>query len=166
MHLPMASRNDTRVYRLCRALVPSKRAVSLFTTTGIQQQWSRRIESLLCVPAESSDGLPGYICEKCKVRILSLEKAALDLEEFKETARCSRSALARPLKRPKSTSSQFGVSPDTARQRPRSKISRKRLDFESKFSKHNKFGKKCKYQCLSFLDRSQQECCFSASTSH
>ena len=109
----MASRNDTRVCRLCRALVPSKRAVSLFTTIGIQQKWSTRIESLLCVPVASNDGLSAYFCEKCKSRIVSLEKAAADLKEFQETARCSLSAFERvkgPLKRPKSTSSQFGVS--------------------------------------------------------
>ena len=77
--LLMASNNHTRVCRLCRALVPSKRAVSLFTTIGIQQQWSKRIESLLSVPVGSSDGLSGYICEKCKLCIVSHEKAAADL---------------------------------------------------------------------------------------
>ena len=64
----------------------------------------------------------GYICEKCKLRIVFHENAAADLKEFKETARCSRSALDRargPLKRPKSTSSHLGVSPDTARERLR-----------------------------------------------
>ena len=64
----MASHNDTRVCRLCRALVPSKRAVSLFTTIGVQEQWSKRIESLLNVPVAASDGLSGYICLKCKLR--------------------------------------------------------------------------------------------------
>ena len=130
----MASTVCTRVCRLCRALVPSKRAVSLFTTIGIQQQWRRRIENLLDVPVAIEDGLSGYICDKCKLRIVSNEKAAADLKAFKETARCSRSALDRikgPQKRPKSTSSELGVSPDTSRERPRSKIARKRLDFES-----------------------------------
>ena len=150
----MASRNDTRVYRLCRALVPSKRAVSLFTTIGVQEQWSKRIESLLNVPVAASDGLSGYICLKCKLRIVSHEKAAADLREFKETARCSVSALERvrgPLKRTKSTSSQLGVSPDTARERPRSKLSRKRLDFDSKLIKH------AGITMHPLLDRSQKE---------
>ena len=128
----MASRNDTRVCRLCRALVPSKRAVSLFSTTGVQQQWSKRIESLLSVPVASSDRLSGYICEKCKLRIVSHEKAAADLHEFKETARCSIPALERvrgPLKRTKSASLECH---QTLQERPRSKLSRKRLDFDSK----------------------------------
>ena len=153
----MASSNHTRVCRLCRALVPSKRAVSLFTTIGVQQQWSKRIESLLSVPVGSSDGLSGYICEKCKLRIVSHEKAAADLREFKETARCSVSALERvrgPLKRPKSTSSQLGVSPDTARERPRCKMSRKRLDFESKSILSTIKFRRYKHP---FMDRSQKE---------
>ena len=74
----------------------------------------RGLEQIRC-----DNGLSGYIREKCKLRIVSHEKAAADLREFKETARCSVSALERvrgPLKRPKSTSSQLGVSPDTARE--------------------------------------------------
>ena len=129
----MASTVCTRVCRLCRALVPSKRAVSLI---GVQQQW---IESLLDVPVSIDDGLSGYICDKCKLRIVSNEKAAADLKAFKETARCSISALAKikgPLKRPKCTSSQFGISPDTSRDRPRSKIARRRLDFESELVRY------------------------------
>ena len=149
----MVSCNDTRVCRLCQALVPSKRVVSLFTTIAVQQQWSKRIESLLSVPVASSDGLSWYICEKCKLCIVSHEKAAADLREFKETARCSISALERvrgPLKWTKSTSSQLGVSPDTARERPKCKLSRKRLDFESKLSTIKRYKHP-------FLDRSQKE---------
>ena len=137
----MASSNSTRVCRLCRALVASNRTVSLFSTIGLQQQWSLRIHNLLSVTVVSNDGLPSYICQKCKLRIVTLEKAAADLKEFKELASCSKSALERvrcPLKRPKCTSSEFGVSPDTARERPRSKISRKRLDFNSKLFVNNK----------------------------
>ena len=108
--------------------------MSLFSATGIQQRWASRIESLLDVPVSNRDGLSGYICQKCKIRLVSLEKAAADLNAFKQLANCSRSALERvrgPLKRPKCTSSDTGVSPDTARDRPRSKLPRKRLDFNS-----------------------------------
>ena len=130
----MAASSSTRVCRLCRDLVASNRAVSLFSATGIQQRWASRIESLLDVPVSSCDGVSGYICQKCKIRLVSLEKAAADLKAFKQLANCSISALERvrgPLKRPKCTSSDTGVSPDTARDRPRSKLPRKRLDFNS-----------------------------------
>ena len=130
----MALTRSTRVCRLCRDLVASNRAVSLFSVTGIQQQWAFRIESLLGVPVRNCDGVSGYICQKCKIRIVSLEKAAADLKAFKQLANCSRSALERvrgPLKRPKCTSSDIGVSPDTSRDRPRSKLPRKRLEFNS-----------------------------------
>ena len=138
LDLTMASSNCSRVCRLCRKLVESKRAVSLFTTTGIQQQWASRIQTLLSIPVSTTDGLPGYICDKCKLRVVSLEKAAVDLREFKQLASCSMSALERvqcPVKRSKCTSSDTGVSPDTAKERPRSKLSRKKLDFDSKIQK-------------------------------
>ena len=124
--------NRTRVCRLCRVLVASNRAVSLFGAAGSKHQWPSRIEDLLSVPISATDGLSSYICQKCKVWIMSLEKAAADLKAFKELASCSIFALERvrgSLKRPKCTSSDIGVSPDTARERPRPKILRKRLEF-------------------------------------
>ena len=81
------------------------------------------IDSLLSVPVNKGDGLPGYVCQKCKLRVVSLEKAAADLREFKQLASCYKSALERvrcPLKRTTCTSIDIGVSPDTARERPRS----------------------------------------------
>lgn len=126
--------SGVRTCRLCCSLVTSNRAVSIFSATGIQQQWARRIEALLSVTVTTSDGLPGYICRKCKLRIESLEKAHADLKAFKEMANASVAALKRagcPVKRTKCTSSEHGVSPDTARERPRSKLPRKRLDFNS-----------------------------------
>ena len=111
--------------------MPANKSASFFSTTGIQQRWASRVEDLLGVPVSNNDGLPVYMCYKCKYRLVSLEKAAADLREFKQLASCSRSALERvrgPLKRTKSTSSATGVSPDTARERPKSKLFRKRLD--------------------------------------
>ena len=110
----------------------SKRAVSLFTAMGLQQQWALRIQTLLSIPVGSMDGL------KCKLRVVSLEKATVDLREFKQLASCSMSALAGvqcPVKKSKCTSSDTGVSPATAKDRPRSKLSGKRLDSDSKVQK-------------------------------
>ena len=135
-NIAMTSKNTgTRICRLCRSLVLHVKAISLFTPTGLLKQWPRRIETLLKVSVSVDDGLPTYICVKCKTRIEHLERADKDLEEFKELARCSKSALERvrcPVKRVKSTSGETGISPDTVRERPKSKLSRKRLQFESK----------------------------------
>lgn len=131
----MASTTRVCQCRLCRTVVESKRAVSLFTAIGIQHEWAQRIERLLELPVDRSDSLPTYICTKCKQRIEALEKAAVDLKGFKDMAWCSKTALERvrcPLKRTKATSSDTGVSPDTQRERPKSKLTRKRLDFDSK----------------------------------
>ena len=147
----MASCNCTRACRPCRELVASKRAVSLFTATGLQHQWASRIQTLLSIPVSSTDGLPGYICDKCKVRVVALEKAAVDLREFKQLASCSISTLQRvkcPVKRSKCTSSDSGVSPDTARERPRSKLSRKKLDFDSKIQKFWSMKTNSNSKCL------------------
>ena len=62
-----------------------------------------------------------------------LETAMIDLMKFKkEVSNCAAMFLAsrRDLKRIKSTSSDVGVSPDTAKARPPAKkMSHKRLDF-------------------------------------
>lgn len=82
-----------------------------------------------------------YMCQKCKCCIVSLEKAISDLEDFKKLVSSSRSPLEEvraPLKRSKLTSNEFGVLPDTARERPRSKLPRQKLNFQSKtISIHN-----------------------------
>ena len=63
-------------------------------------------------------------------RILALERAASDLIAFKALAKAS---YARgPLKRTKETSGDVGVSPNTLRERPPTKLARKRLNFQSK----------------------------------
>ena len=59
-----------------------------------------------------------------------MEKATVELAAFKKLAA---SALERRgTKRVKETSGEVGVSPNTARLRPRSKLARKKLTFESK----------------------------------
>lgn len=118
----------SRICRLCTAVVPSVKAISLFTFTGLGRQWPQRIQVLLDVEVIAGDGLSGYICGPCRTKIQQLERALTDLEEFKNLAKRSSNSLS--AKRPKSTSGDVGVSPDTMRLRPRTKIPRKRLDFQ------------------------------------
>lgn len=74
--------------------------------------------------ASTNDGLPAYICDKCKRRFVFIEKAAVDREDFREQARkCRTTLLSRgPQKRPKDTCGS-AVSPDTANARPQPKRS-------------------------------------------
>ena len=124
---------QSRVCRLCTAVVPSVKAISLFTVTGLGRQWPQRIQCLLDVDVSAGDGMSRYICGPCRTRIQQLERAVIDLEAFKELAkRSAMSNSAASAKRSKSTSGDIGVSPDTMRLRPRSKIPRKRLDFQCK----------------------------------
>ena len=120
------------VCRLCRSLTAENRCVSLFTSSGLQQGWSSRINHLVAVPVASGDGLPKHICRACKTRLEVLERAAKDLLSFRELAKRSHSTLVLPkgpLKRTK-VSSGDGVSPDTAHARPPAKkLSTRRLDF-------------------------------------
>jgi hypothetical protein len=118
--------------RLCRERVPSKRALSLFSTISSKQKWGERITSLLEVTVCKNDPLPPHICSKCKNKILALERAASDLAAFKALAKATYAIARGPLKRTKDTSGDVGVSPDTARERPRTKLARKRLHFPSK----------------------------------
>lgn len=115
---------STHICRLCRAEVAAKHSVSLFSLAGEQQRLSGRIDELLDVRVTKDDGLPGYICRKCKSRLELLEKAAEDLVDFRDQARASqlllRPPVRGPLKRTKESSGTF-VSPDTARARPTAK---------------------------------------------
>ena len=84
---------------------------------------------------------------------MSLEKTPADMEAFKQLASCFRSSQERvqgPLKRPKFTSSDIRVSQDTARERPRSKLSKKRSEFNSEL--HTSFHKEPKiiHECMLF----------------
>ena len=126
---------SSKVCRLCRAVVAANRAVQLFSNAGLAKQWPSRITALLGIPVEKDDGISPLICDACKTRVHSLEKAAADLTAFKEMARCSSGVLGPrgPLKRTKATSGDVGVSPDTIKERPRSKLSRTRLNFDSEY---------------------------------
>ena len=124
------------VCRLCVQSTAPQKAMSLFSKKSVERDWACRVSSLLEVPVTREDHLPAYICYKCKTRILSLEKALADLQSFKLSAKSAlQHFTARPpvvsLKRAKQTSGNIGVSPDTLRERPCSKLTRKRLDFSS-----------------------------------
>ena len=111
----------------------ANRAVSLFSSRAIQQRLPSRISALLSVPIDANDELPKHVCEKCRRRVETLERAAADLEQFKILASESYTALTRrgPLKRTKESSGATGVSPDTLRVRPPPKrLSQRHLNFE------------------------------------
>ena len=97
--------------------------------SAVKNKWASRISQLLEIPVDK--GISPYMCETCKLRLMKLEKAVVDLAAFRDLAKHSRQEQMRagPHKRTRVTSSDVGVSPDTARQRPRSK---RRLSFTCK----------------------------------
>lgn len=120
--------------RLCRANVDAKRTAHMFTVKGLRNKWASRISTLLHVAVDENDRLSPHVCNMCTRRVEYLEKAAADLKAFKELARCSLTAgQVNPLKRTRVTSGEVGVSPDTVRVRPSSKLSRKVLVFNCKW---------------------------------
>lgn len=124
----------TTVCRLCRGVVDCRSTVHLFSAKGKINKWASRISSLLSLPVEEDERISPHICFTCTRRVANLEKAATDLQEFQNLAQCSLTALKTivPLKRTRVTSGDVGVSPDTARARPSSKLSRKQLQFKCK----------------------------------
>ena len=123
--------------RLCKVIL-DKNAIHLFTAKGKSNKWASRISTLLDVSVDEDDKISPLVCSMCKRRIVSLENAATDLQAFKQMAQHSLTALKSraPLKRTKVTSGSMGVSPDTARERPSSKLSRRQLVFQCKYSKY------------------------------
>ena len=118
--------------RLCVQKISSKHSVSLFKSENFQQTLAGRVVALLDVPVEANDGFSQVICERCKRRLVRLEKASEELSDFRKLAHDSyQSFLPRPsLKRTKETSAMVGVSPDTQKARPPPKrITTRRLDF-------------------------------------
>ena len=97
----------------------------------MEKGWGRRINTLLDISVSQDDELPAYICNKCTARIVTLEKAFIDLSDFKKSARACMEQGHHSLKRTKATTGEVGMSPNTLRERPRSKVAR-RLRFTSK----------------------------------
>ena len=118
--------------RLCVQKLTAKYSISLFRSENIQQTLAARVTALLDVPVVVNDGLSQVICEKCKRRLVRLEKASEELVDFRKTASDNyQSFLPRSsLKRTKETSAMIGVSPDTQKARPPPKrLTTRRLDF-------------------------------------
>ena len=87
----MASR--ARQCCLCRAVVEVKNTVHLFNTSGLEKKWPSRIFTVLGAQVHESDGISPHMCKMCTRRLESLEKAALDLEAFKDLAESSLAEL-------------------------------------------------------------------------
>ena len=49
----------------------------------MEKGWGRRINTLLDISVSQDDELPAYICNKCITRIVTLEKAFIDLVTLK-----------------------------------------------------------------------------------
>ena len=126
--------SNSRVCRLCRSFIDPNRSTALFTTTGVAKELGSRISSLLGIPVVKTYGLSSYVCRDCSRRIKKLEEALNDLKAFQTMARASLALFSSkgPSKRPKESSGDVGVSPDTQRCRPKSKQARKRLCFTCK----------------------------------
>lgn len=124
--------SSTTECRLCRSTVSNRSTVHLFTARGLKNKWASRISTILSIPVEKDERVSPHVCCMCTRRIETLERAAADLQAFKELAKSSLDALQSrgPLKRTRVTSGEVGVSPDTVRARPSSKLSRRQLTFQ------------------------------------
>ena len=108
-----------KVCRFCRDRTCANNAISLFSKSGYKQKLPARISTLLEISLTEDDDLPKHICQKCKRRLESLERSALDLKNFKELViKHSASSMRGPLKRTKETSGASNISPSTLRARP------------------------------------------------
>ena len=104
------------------------------TRQGNDQSFYKQINakgvgfSLLDIPLSQNDHLPQHVCSRCMTLFVSLEKSSIDLAAFKRAAMSGFEHAQMSLKRTKEMASQMGASPDTIRERPRSKVAR-RLPF-------------------------------------
>lgn len=99
------------------------------------RSWALRISYLLDINLPTpTDGISPYFCSKCCRRVERLEKAVSELAEFRRLANESHEIFQHHgRKRPKETSSNEGITPDTAKARPpvkrRGIAGGRRLDF-------------------------------------
>lgn len=77
------------VCRVCMCKVSKNHYSSLFTPGASQRKLSSRLGSLLEIEVDAQDGVPSLICDKCKRRFETLEKATHDLIEFRQLAKDS-----------------------------------------------------------------------------
>ena len=117
--------------RLCGRKYPAKSMIAIFSQSGDRERLPTRIVDLARVPVRHGDGLPTTICQPCKRRLVTLEKAVVGLSEFRKQCQDTYQTMvlssgtasihsnetlqSESLKRPKESSSNIGVSPDTAR---------------------------------------------------
>ena len=107
------------VCRVCMCKVSKNHYCLLFSPGVSQKKFSSRLGSLLKIEVDAQDGLPSLICEKCKRRFETLEKAMHALTEFQQLAKASLFTFSiRGSLKHKECSVQTGVSPDIARSRP------------------------------------------------
>ena len=85
---------------LCRDSVFAKHALAIFTPFAVQQKFTSRIDDLLHVEVLPNNGLHQRICEKCKCRLQTLEKAAEDSKNFCSQASASYETLLVLCRRP------------------------------------------------------------------
>ena len=126
----------TYTCRVCCSNCPSRNMVALFSPTALKEELPARITDIVQLPVDERNGFPRCICQPCKRRLVTLEKAIVDLRDFRrqaqESYRTFMLAQVRSLKRTKQSSADVGVSPDTAKARPPSKkplTAAKRLTF-------------------------------------
>ena len=77
------------VCRVCMCKVSKNHYCLLFSPGVSQKKFSSRLGSLLKIEVDAQDGLPSLICEKCKRRFETLEKAMPALTEFQQLAKAS-----------------------------------------------------------------------------
>ena len=136
----MASANSQ--CRLCGSFVLANRVMNIFGKASLQLKLASKVTTLLELDISNAveTGLPPYVCQSCKHRLLSIDKILQDLIEFRQQAKNTLLSLesgVRLSKRPKATSCEE-VSPDTSRSRPPAKLSRKRLTYDGKGLKTSK----------------------------
>ena len=112
----------------------TKQSIFSVELAGMRNKWSSRISAMLDITIEDDEGVSPYVCHNCTRRLSLLEKAIEDRKAFRELAISSFNAQMK--KRTRVTSADIGVSPDTVRQRPSAKLSRKRLVFECKYDQN------------------------------
>ena len=100
----------------------------VFTNIAVQKNWPSHITKLLEVTVERQQQFSNYTCITCSSKIEILERALKELQAFRVMTRCSYDRVQGLLKQVKQTSG-VGMSPDTTRARPQSKLSRRRLAY-------------------------------------
>ena len=71
------------ICRLCRRQSSATHALAIFVPTSLMINLPKRISDLLDVPVDENDNRPWKICQKCKRRVESLERAAQELASFR-----------------------------------------------------------------------------------